>query len=250
LNKPLIVEDVCVDFGGLRALNEVSLNLEYGERRALIGPNGAGKTTLFHVISGLIRPTKGRILFFGEDVTRTSLHRRAALGLGRTFQITSLFFLLTVEDNLLLSLKALDARVKDISLKTIRSYKHLLSQAESFLKKSDLWEKRDLPVRNLSYGEQRKLEILLALAQNPKVLLLDEPTCGLSPEEVTTMTSMIKALPRDVILLIIEHDLDVAFELTETVTILNAGSILAEGSKEEVRSNPEVQRVYLGAQQK
>ena len=250
MNKPLIVEDVCVDFGGLRALNEVSLNLEYGERRALIGPNGAGKTTLFHVISGLIRPTKGRILFFGEDVTRTSLHRRAALGLGRTFQITSLFFLLTVEDNLLLSLKALDARVKDISLKTIRSYKHLLSQAESFLKKSDLWEKRDLPVRNLSYGEQRKLEILLALAQNPKVLLLDEPTCGLSPEEVTTMTSMIKALPRDVILLIIEHDLDVAFELTETVTILNAGSILAEGSKEEVRSNPEVQRVYLGAQQK
>jgi branched-chain amino acid transport system ATP-binding protein len=238
-----------MDFGGLRALDDVSLSLESGERRALIGPNGAGKTTLFHVISGLIRPSKGRILFFGGDVTKMSLHRRAALGLGRTFQITSLFFPLTVEENLLLSLKALDSTIRNISLRTIRSYKHLLSHTESLLRQAELWDKRQLPVRNLSYGEQRKLEILLALAQNPKVLLLDEPTCGLSSEEVTTMTSMIKALPRDVILLVIEHDLDVAFELTEQVTILNAGKILAEGSQEAVRGNPEVQKVYLGAAQ-
>lgn len=236
-----------MDFGGLRALHDVSLSLESGERRALIGPNGAGKTTLFHIISGLIRPTKGRILFFGEDVTRMSLHRRAALGLGRTFQTTSLFFLLTVEENLLLSLRALDTTVRDISLKSIRSYTHLVSQAESFLRKSDLWDKRHLQVRNLSYGEQRKLEILLALAQNPKVLLLDEPTCGLSSEEVITMTSIIKDLPGDLVLLIIEHDLDVAFELTDKVTILNFGKILAEGSQEEVRKNQEVQRVYIGA---
>ena len=245
--KPLVVEHVYMDFGGLRALHDVSLSLEYGERRALIGPNGAGKTTLFHVISGVIRPSQGRIVFFGEDVTKMPIHKRAVLGLGRTFQITSLLFHLTVDENLLLSLKASDPTVKGLSLKAIRSYTHLLSRTEELLRQWELWEKRDISVRNLSYGEQRKLEIILAMAQNPKVLLLDEPTCGLSSVEVETMTSMIKALPRDVVLLIIEHDLDVAFELTEKMTILSSGKILTEGSEEEVKSNPEVQRVYLGA---
>lgn len=244
--NPLAVEHVYKQFGGLTILDDVNLVVHSGERRALLGPNGAGKTTLFHVISGLIPASRGKILFFDQDVTNLSVHRRAHLGLGRTFQITSLFFYLTVEENMLLALKAGEASINPFSLKTIRSFKHLMFEAEGLLRQADLWENRQVQTRNLSYGEQRKLEVGLALAQKPKVLLLDEPTCGLAPEERTIMTTMLKALPRDVALLVIEHDLDVAFELAERVTILSAGRVLAEGPLEEIRSNAEVQRAYLG----
>lgn len=246
--KPLVVEKVSKNFGGLQALDDVRLSVEPGERRALIGPNGAGKTTLFHIISGLLRPSSGRILIFDKDVAKMPSHKRVTLGLGRTFQLTNLFLHLTVEENLLLSLKSVDT-TRHIFLKPLTSYRHLFSQAERLLKESELWDRRNVTVHNLSYGEQRQLEVVMALAQNPKILLLDEPTSGLSAGEVITMTSMLKALPRDITLLLIEHDMDVAFELVEQVTVLHLGKVLADGPREEVRKNVQVQEIYLGEPQ-
>ncbi len=246
--KPLTLVNVSKNFGGLKALDSVHLDVEPGERRALIGPNGAGKTTLFHIISGLLRPSSGRILIFDRDVTKTPPHKRATLGLGRTFQLTNLFLHLTVEENLLLSLKSVD-NTRHVFLRPLSSYRHLFSQAESLLQQWGLWDRRDVVVRNLSYGEQRQLEVLMALAQNPKILLLDEPTSGLSAGEAITMTSMLKALPQNITLLIIEHDMDVAFELAEQVTVLHLGRVLADGPRDAVKRDPQVQEIYLGAPQ-
>jgi branched-chain amino acid transport system ATP-binding protein len=214
----------------------------------LIGPNGAGKTTFFNIISGLIPPSGGKIFIFGKDVTKTPPHQRSALGLGRTFQISNLFPNLTVEENLLLSLKAVDTK-NQFFLTPLSSRKHLRSRAESLLRQSDLWERRNVSVRNLSYGEQRQIEVFMALAQGPKLLLLDEFTSGLSAAEIITVTSVLKSLSRDITLLLIEHDMDVAFELGEFFTVLHMGEVFAEGSSDQIRKNNKVQEIYLGEQQ-
>jgi len=196
----------------------------------------------------MLASSEGKVFIFGRDVTRMPPHRRAALGLGRTFQLSNLFLNLTVEEGLLLSLKSVDTS-KQMFLKPITSYRHLLSRVKSLLEEFDLWERRNVSVRNLSYGEQRQVEVLMALAQNPRLLLLDEPTSGLSPAEIITMTSMLKSLPQDITLLLIEHDMDVAFELGEQVTALHLGRVLADGPRDEVKRNARVQEVYLGASQ-
>jgi branched-chain amino acid transport system ATP-binding protein len=245
---PLVTEHVSKYFGGLQVLSDISLNVEAGERRVLLGPNGAGKTTLFNVISGLLAPSTGNIFLFGKDATSLPPHKRAAMGMGRTFQITNLFLNLTIEENLLLSLKAVDAGNR-FFLRPLRSDKHLRSRAESLLDQSGMWERRNVSVRNLSYGEQRQVEVMMALAQNPTLLLLDEFTSGLSAAEIITVTSVLKALPREITLLLIEHDMDVAFDLGEFFTVLHAGRVLAEGSLEEIKSNSKVQEIYLGEQQ-
>ena len=211
----------------------------------LIGPNGAGKTTFFNIISGLIPPSSGKIFIFGKDVTEMPPHQRSALGLGRTFQISNLFPNLTVEENLLLSLKAVDTK-RQFFLTSLSSRQHLRSRAESLLRQSDLWERRKVSVRNLSYGEQRQIEVLMALAQDPKLLLLDEFTSGLSAAEILTVTSVLKSLSRDITLLLIEHDMDVAFELGEFFTVFHMGEVFAEGSSDQIRSNHKVQQIYLG----
>ncbi len=243
--EPLIVENVFKNFGGLQALANINLKVEPGERRVLIGPNGAGKTTLFNIISGLLSPSDGKIFIFGKDASRLPPHKRAALGLGRTFQITNLFSNLTVEENLLLSLKSVDGN-SPFFLTPLRSHKHLCSRAESLLGQSGLWERRNVSVRNLSYGEQRQVEVLMALAQDPKLLLLDEFTSGLSAAEIITVTAALKSLSRDITLLLIEHDMDVAFEVGEVFTVLHMGELFAEGSSDQIRSNPKVQEIYLG----
>jgi len=242
----LAVKNLTKDFGGVRAVDDVSFSVEPGERLAIIGPNGAGKTTLFNLLSGMLTPTKGKIFAFGRDITGLSAHRRAALGIGRTFQITNLFLTLTVLDNVLLALEASGSTRFNL-VSPVSSHKHLLARAEEILSKWGLSERRDVPVTSLSYGEQRQLEILLALSQNRSLLLLDEPTCGLSPEEAKSFTSMIAAFSRDFTVLLIDHDMDVTFGIAEKVMVLHFGRVIAFGSPDEVKQNAQVQEIYMGA---
>ncbi|HAM55871.1 MAG: ABC transporter ATP-binding protein [Candidatus Rokubacteria bacterium RBG_16_73_20] len=233
-------------FGGLRALDDVSLEIQPGERRAIIGPNGAGKTTLFSLVSGEQAPTGGRIALFGRDITRLAPHRRAALGLARTYQITNLFPRLTVLDNCLLAVQALSP-VKLHLHRPLGRYRALFDRAEALLESVGLLAKRAAPVRDLSHGEQRQLEIALALAGTPRLLLLDEPTAGLALAESQMMVALLKGLDPAITILIIEHDMAVAFELTDRVTVLHYGRVVADGSARDVRADPLVQEIYLGA---
>jgi branched-chain amino acid transport system ATP-binding protein len=242
----LSLSNVSKAFDGLHAVDGVSLVIGRGERRALIGPNGAGKTTLFSLISGEIKPTEGRIHLFGRDVTRLPPHRRAALGLARTYQITNLFPRLTVLENSLLAVQALTAAKLHLH-RALSSYTDHFDRARSVLESVRLREKENEVVRNLSHGEQRQLEIALALAGAPKVLLLDEPTAGLSPAESHMMVALLKKLDPAITLLVIEHDMDVAFELTNRITVLHYGKVIADGVGHEVKSNAVVQEIYLGA---
>jgi branched-chain amino acid transport system ATP-binding protein len=242
-----MLEGMSKSFGGLMAVNSVSLCLEHGARRALIGPNGAGKTTLFNLISGALNPTAGRIVYCGEDITHLRSYRRAALGIARTFQITNLFPKLTVLENILLACQALE-RTKFVMFRPLSSYRRLMDRAVELLKQFELWEKQNELIKNLSHGDQREIEVALALAGQPRLLLLDEPTAGLSPAETHDLTLLLKKLDPAITILLIEHDMDVAFEFAESITVLYQGKMLAEGNKEEVRSNPMVQQIYLGAE--
>ncbi len=233
------------EFGGLRAVDGVSLAVQPGERRAIIGPNGAGKTTLFGLISGEQRPSAGTITLFGRDVTRLPPHRRAALGLARTYQITNLFPRLSVLDNCLLAAQAL-LPVKLHLHRAMTRYPHLFERATAVLESVGLGAKRDEAVRNLSHGEQRQLEIALALAGAPRLILLDEPTAGLSPGESHLMTDLLKRLDPAITLLVIEHDMDVAFALTDRITVLHYGRVVADGLAQAVKADPLVQEIYLG----
>lgn len=246
--KPLIVEDVSKNFGGLQALSNICLSIEPGEKRALIGPNGSGKTTLFNLISGILEPSRGRIFIFGKDVTKSPCHYRSALGMARTFQITALFPRLTVQESVMLSAAALSCG-KSSLLRPLTSYKHILTQAQDLVEQFGLGDKQDIPIRELSYGDQRQVEFMLALAKNPKLLLADEPTSGLSAVETANMVSLIQGFSKDITVFLIEHDIDVASKLTDRVTVLDKGRIIADGDWEEIRRNAQVQEIYIGGQQ-
>lgn len=241
----LEVHALTKDFEGLRALDAVTLSVGEGERRVIIGPNGAGKTTFFNLLTGLLRPSSGRILLFGRDITTLSIHQRARLGLGRTFQITSLFPNLTVFRSALLAVQGGDS-IRFTAHRPITSYRHLFEQADAALAEWGLADRRTALTRNLSYGEQRQLELVLALARRPRVLLLDEPTAGLSAAETSAVAAMIRRLPRDITVLLIEHDMEVALDLADRVVVLHGGRVLADGETDEVRKNPEVRAIYLG----
>jgi branched-chain amino acid transport system ATP-binding protein len=242
----LNLSNVSKAFEGLRAVDSVSLAVAPGERRAVIGPNGAGKTTLFSLVSGETQPTAGQITLFGRNVTRLAPHRRAALGLGRTYQITNLFPQLTVLENCLFAVQALTPAKLHLH-RALSRYTGHFDRARSVLETVGLQEKENEVVRDLSHGEQRQLEVALALAGTPKLLLLDEPTAGLSPAESHMMTALLKKLDSAITLLVIEHDMDVAFELTDRVTVLHYGKVIADGFSHEVKANPIVQEIYLGA---
>ncbi len=243
--RALTTNDLSKHFGGLSAINGVSLEIEEGERRAIIGPNGAGKTTLFHLITGFLLPSSGRIRLFDHDVTDLTIHRRSSLGISRTFQVTNLFPKLTVSENILLGVQA-TSPARFCFFRPRGGFREILSEAEGLLKAWNLWEKRDVPIRHLSYGEQRQIEVILALATKPRLLLLDEPTAGLSAAETAHMVSIIKSLPREITIILIEHDMDVAFEIAEKIAVLYFGTILADGTLDEVKKNPKVTEVYLG----
>ena len=241
----LTVEGLTHDFGGLRALDGVTVNVGVGERRVILGPNGAGKTTLFNLITGLLAPMAGTIRLFDHDVTSLPPYRRSRLGLGRTFQITTLFPRLTVLESVLLAVQGAD-RARFTLLRPLTAYRHLWVRAEQLLVEWGLADRRDVPTRELSYGEQRQVELLLALAGRPRALLLDEPTAGLSAAETSAVVAMIERFPRDVTVLLIEHDMDVALALAERITVLHQGRVLSEGTQDEIRADPRVKEIYLG----
>jgi len=224
----------------------VALAVRPGERRALIGPNGAGKTTLFNLIAGALPVSTGRITLFGRDVTRLPPQRRAALGLARTFQVSNLFPSLSVLDNCLLATQALSP-VKLAMHRPLTGYRDLRERAERTLAAVGLGDRLHRTVRDLSHGEQRQLEIGLALAGRPRLLLLDEPTAGLSPAESAAMARLVDGLDPDITVLIIEHDMDIALQIARHVTVLHYGRVIADGTREAVRASPLVREIYLGA---
>ena len=232
-------------FGGLRALNGVTLAVGEGERLAVIGPNGAGKTTLFNVIAGELPPTGGEIVFDGQDVTRLRPHQRVQRGLARTFQKNNLFLGLSVFENVRLAVQR--RRGQGFGLvRPAAALRDVTDEALELLGELGLRERQATPARDLSYGEQRQLEVAVALACRPRLLLLDEPTAGMSPVETAHMIELVRRLPREITLLIIEHDMDVVFAIADRIVVLHYGELLAEGPPEVVRNNPEVLAVYLG----
>jgi branched-chain amino acid transport system ATP-binding protein len=243
----LAVEGVSKNYGGVAALADVSLEMGEGERRVLLGPNGAGKTTLFHTISGSVLPSAGRIVLFGHDITRLKPDRRARLGLARTFQITNLFPRLTVFDSVLLALNGTRGSVSDL-VRPMSSYRGMHEEASRLLEQWGLAGTGRRVVRNLSYGEQRQLEIVLAIAGEPRLLLLDEPTAGLSPAETSRVVAMVQQLSRDMTILMIEHDMDVAFELADHITVMHQGRLIADGDQAAIRANRQVTEIYLGTE--
>ncbi len=242
----LQLDGVSKSFGGLQAVVRVTLAVRPGERRALIGPNGAGKTTLFNLIAGALPVSSGTITLFGRDVTGTPAHRRASQGLARTFQITNIFPDLTVLENCLLAVQALTP-ARFAMLRPVGAFPELHERARTALEAVGLGALGDAQVRNLSHGEQRQLEIALALAGRPRLLLLDEPTAGLSPAESRLMATMLRTLDPAITVLMIEHDMDIALELSEMVTVLHYGQIIADGRRDDVKANPQVREIYLGA---
>ena len=233
-------------FGALTALNDVSFQVTVRERRAIIGPNGAGKTTLFNVITGQLAPTGGRILLEGRPIDGLSPHAVARRGISRSFQRNNLFPTLPVRENLRLAAAVSAPGTWDL-LGGIARRRGPIGRAREVAEVVGLTDRLDEPAGRLSYGEQRQLEVGVALATSPRLLLLDEPTAGMSPEETQRMTRMLEALPREVTLLIIEHDMDVVGSLADRVTVLHHGEVLVEGTFAEVKADPRVYEVYLGS---
>ncbi|MBI4968674.1 MAG: ABC transporter ATP-binding protein [Rhodospirillales bacterium] len=232
-------------FGALSVLRDVTLTIAAGERRAVIGPNGAGKTTFFNLLSGEVPPSGGRIRFAGQDVTTKGVAARARMGLARSFQRNSLFADLGVGANL--AVAVIEAERQGWSLwRPLNRRADIEGKVAAIAAQIGLADRLEQPVTALSYGAQRQLEVGLALAGRPKLLLLDEPTAGMSPDETQAMERLIAALPRSVTVVIIEHDMDVVFGLADRVTVLDAGTVLAEGTPAEIRASAEVRARYLG----
>jgi branched-chain amino acid transport system ATP-binding protein len=233
-------------FGGLKVTQGVSLAVRPGERRLIIGPNGAGKTTLFNQISGDLRPNSGQIKLFGEDVTTLAPHRRAHRGLSRTYQIITLFGADTLEHNVTLGLLGLlPSRWQ--TWRPLSSYRHLAEEARRTLDSVGLLHLSSHPVSELAYGEKRRVELAMALSQKPRVLLLDEPLAGLSDGERKTVKALIASISKEVTVVMIEHDMDTALDLAETVTLLNYGRVIVDGERDQVIADERTREVYLGA---
>jgi len=244
LSTVLSVDNVTVRFGGVTAVDTVSLVVNEGERWAVIGPNGAGKTTLFRTISGEVRPTVGSVELFGHDMSRAAPYRKAQRGLGRTYQITNLFQQLSAEENLTVAVQSTE-RTRHTFWWPVRMRGHLDETIAAVLEQVGLSDQRHTRVDSLSHGEQRQLEIAMALAGNPALMLLDEPAAGLSAAERRLMKDLINGLPRDLSIVLIEHDMDIALDLVDRVLVLDNGHVIAEGTPDEIRDNQQVQDVYL-----
>jgi len=244
--EPLLeLRSLSKSFGGLRAVRSVSLKVMPGDRKAIIGPNGAGKTTLFNLITGIFPPTSGQVLLFGQDVTFWPSHRRTALGMARTFQITSLFPKLTVLDNVLLAIQGARAS-KFVMWRFLSSYREAYDKAHGLLERAAFLDRKGTQVRYLSHGEQRQLEIVLGLASDPHILLLDEPAAGLSSGESAEMAQFLQRLDPKMAILLIEHDMDVVFDVADDISVLHFGEVLESGPAARIRSSAKVQEIYLG----
>ncbi|WSP87430.1 ABC transporter ATP-binding protein [Streptomyces sp. NBC_01233] len=236
-------------FGSFRAVDDVSFTVRPGARHAVIGPNGAGKSTLFGLVSGTLPASAGSLLLDGRDVTRLPVHRRVGLGIAATFQHSSLFLRETVLENVLLAALHRAGAGTGTGFGGRRragARAAATAQARTLLERVGLPTRHDLQAAELSHGERRQLEVAVALATEPRLLLLDEPAAGMSPAETERLTKLIAALPGEVTVLLIEHDLDMVFELADTVTVMHLGNHLTTGSPDEVRASAEVQSAYLG----
>ena len=241
----LAVRNLCKQFGGLRVTANVNLTVEPGERRLIIGPNGAGKTTLFNLITGEIAPDSGSIRLFDRDITWVWCHRRTHLGMARTYQIITLFANDTILRNVTLALLGL-SRLRWSVFKDLDQQHAVVERARAALARVGLGHIADRPLSHTSYGERRRVEIAMALAQEPKVLLLDEPFAGLSIDERRDVRQLLNAIPRQVTVVMIEHNMDVALDWAERITLLHFGEVIVEGTRAEVVANPRTREVYLG----
>ncbi len=241
----LAVTSLNKSFGGLRVTTDVDLAVEAGERRLIIGPNGAGKTTLFNLITGELAPDSGAIALFGRDITRLPSRKRAHLGMARTYQIITLFTRDTILRNVTLALLGLSP-LRWNPVVALDRQQHLMAQARAALDRVGLAHIAERPLAETSYGEKRRVEIAMALAQQPKLLLLDEPFAGLSIDERRDVRALLDTIPRDVTIVMIEHDMDVALEFADRISLLHFGEIIVEGSRAEVVANPRTREVYLG----
>jgi branched-chain amino acid transport system ATP-binding protein len=241
----LAVNALCKSFGGLRVTASVNLAVEPGERRLIIGPNGAGKTTLFNLITGELTPDSGSIALFDRNITRVPSRRRPHLGLARTYQIITLFTRDTIVRNVTLALLGL-SKMRWNPFIGIEQQSHLVEEARDVLARVGLDRIGDRPLAETSYGERRRVEIAMALAQKPKVLLLDEPFAGLSIDERRDVQQLIMSIPREVTIVMIEHNMDVALDFAERITLLHFGEVIVEGTRSEVVANPRTREVYLG----
>jgi branched-chain amino acid transport system ATP-binding protein len=242
----LAVRGLRKSFGGLRVTRGVDLAVEPGERRLIIGPNGAGKTTLFNLITGELKVDAGSVSLFGRDITRVPSRRRPHLGMARTYQIITLFSRDTILRNVTLALLGL-SQLRWNPLVDLDRQHDLIDKAQAALTRVGLAHLGSRPLSQTSYGERRRVEIAMALAQNPKVLLLDEPFAGLSVDERRDVSQLLSSIPRDVTIVMIEHDMDVALGFADRITLLHFGEVVVDGTRSEVVADPRTREVYLGA---
>ena len=241
----LKTEEASKNFGGVWALRNVSFSVEPGEKLAIIGPNGAGKTTLMNVLNGLLPLSDGKIFLFGQDITHYSTHHRTQMGMARSFQSSSLFPEMRVIDNLLLAFQGMKASRYSM-LKSFYSYPESNAEAEKLLKAVNLWPKRLKQVEFLSHGEKKKLEIITSFASNPKLLLLDEPSAGLTSEESAEIVEIIKKEGSDMAVLIVAHDMDLVFNLADEILVLHYGEVIAKGKPDAIMKDTRVRECYMG----
>jgi branched-chain amino acid transport system ATP-binding protein len=242
----LEARELTARFGALAAVDNVTFSVERGERLAIIGPNGAGKTTLFNVLTGQLKPSSGNVLFKGQDITNSSAFARAHLGMGRSFQITSLFADETVLINAMIAVQG--TKRKRYGMRSFFTKdRELRADAQKLLESADMWELREEIVKSLAYGQQRKLEIALSMACDPEVLLLDEPSCGLTTAESAEITSRLRDLGSQFTLIVIAHDMDLVFGVAQRLILLHYGQIVCEGTPESIRSNQTAKEIYMGS---
>lgn len=248
LSPPLLeVRDVVKAYGGVRALNGLNLSVQEGEIHCVLGPNGAGKSTFFKMLTCEVQPTAGQILFNGRDITGQTVTQACQLGLTKSYQINQLFTRLTVRENVVISaLAKLRGPFRMDMLRAVESVPGLSERVDQALALVRLTERADAPVAELAYGEKRRLEIGLALASDPRLLLLDEPLAGMSPSERVETVKLLKSIREGRTMIVIDHDMDAIFELAEKITVLSEGKVLVEGTPEEIKNDPVVQEAYLG----
>jgi branched-chain amino acid transport system ATP-binding protein len=242
----LETHDLSKSFGALTAVNAVNLRIEAGTLHSIIGPNGAGKTTLFNLLTGQFAPSAGRILFDGREITATPAHRIAHLGLARSFQRTNVFPAFSLLDNVWVAAFACSPSWRGLLWRRTDRYPEVIERSRAALADVGLAEKANHPAREISHGEQRQLELAIALAAAPRVLLLDEPAAGLSPEETRRMVALVRQLKGRYTIVLIEHKIDIIMSVSDRISVMHFGALIAEGTPAEIQRNPEVRRAYLG----
>jgi branched-chain amino acid transport system ATP-binding protein len=243
----LTTQGLTKDFGGLRAADSITFDVEQGKLTSVIGPNGAGKTTLFNLITGLIKPDSGRIIFQGEDITHIPIHKITKKGISRSFQILNLFNELTLFENVWLGVQAQQGHGSEV-FSNPDKFKSIREETARIIREIGLSGKEESPVKLLSYGDRRILEITISLTPKPSLLLLDEPTSGLVSEDRKRISEFMKRLSSQLTLIVVEHDMDVVLSISDHIVVMHQGKILAQGTPDEIRGNEKVQEAYLGGQ--